>query len=70
MINNRIDQELDRSVREKRGKEGPGLVARIARGYEVQSSQRLLGFLLSLDYDELRIVTCDPWKRKCGGCRA
>ncbi len=22
---------------------------------------------MSLDYDELSIVTCDPWKRACGG---
>jgi hypothetical protein len=43
-----------------------GTIAAIAEKYDI-SSQRLLGFLLTLSYDEMRIVTCDPWKRKCGG---
>jgi hypothetical protein len=38
----------------------------MAAGYD-NTSERLLGFLLSLSYEEMRIVTCDPWKRKCGG---
>jgi len=29
--------------------------------------ERLLGFVLHLSYDEVKIVTCDPWKRQCGG---
>ena len=44
-----------------------GTIGKIAASYAPNSSQRLLGFLLSLSYDEMRIVTCDPWKRKCGG---
>jgi hypothetical protein len=43
-----------------------GTIGRIAAGYD-NTSERLLGFLLSLSYEEMRIVTCDPWKRKCGG---
>ena len=43
-----------------------GTIGKLAAGYD-NSSQRLLGFLLSLSYEEMRIVTCDPWKRKCGG---
>lgn len=27
----------------------------------------LLGFVLDMSYDEATIVTCDAWKRKCGG---
>jgi hypothetical protein len=46
--------------------EGAGLVTTMAAKY-VPQSERLLGFLLTLSYDEMRIVTCDPWKRKCGG---
>lgn len=43
-----------------------GPVAAIAREYAIDS-QRLLGLLLKLDYSEMHIATCDPWKRKCGG---
>ncbi len=43
-----------------------GPVAAIARHYLLDST-RLLGLLLKLDYEEMHIATCDPWKRKCGG---
>lgn len=43
-----------------------GAIAAMAARYDI-NSPRLLGFLLTLSYDEMRIVTCDPWKRKCGG---
>jgi hypothetical protein len=47
--------------------DGPlGPVAAVARQYAV-ASPRLLGLLLKLDYAEMHIATCDPWKRKCGG---
>jgi len=62
MARNPIDQELER-VATQVGEERLGPVAEIARKYDAVSSKRLLGFLLSLDYDELSIVTCDPWKR-------
>jgi hypothetical protein len=52
----------------------PGPVSRIARHYVSDSSKgapflpkRLLGFLLNLSYEDITIVTCDPWKRNCGG---
>jgi hypothetical protein len=45
---------------------GLGTIGAMAAKYDL-TSPRLLGFLLTLSYDEMRIVTCDPWKRKCGG---
>jgi hypothetical protein len=56
-----IESELDKSAPSKTGKLGT-LVAR----YTPQSD-RLLGFLLKLSYEDMRIVTCDVWKSKCGG---
>lgn len=51
-----------------------GKIASIARQYVVTQNgkkgvieDRLLGFLINLTYDEVTIVTCDSWKRKCGG---
>src|SRR5215211_2880941 len=66
MVRNPIDQELERNIAAREREEQIGPVAEISRKYDA-SSKRLLGFLLSLDYDELSIVTCDPWKRACGG---
>ena len=31
------------------------------------TASNLLGFVLAMSYDEATIVTCDAWKRKCGG---
>lgn len=44
-----------------------GQIAAMATRYEAQTSKRLLGFLLEMGYDEMRLVTCDAWKRNCGG---
>jgi hypothetical protein len=44
----------------------PGPIAAIARQYSIESP-RLIGLLLKLNYEEMHIATCDPWKRKCGG---
>jgi hypothetical protein len=33
-------------------------------GRYTTSSDRLLGFVLHLSYEELRFLSCDPWKRK------
>jgi DNA helicase HerA-like ATPase len=41
-------------------------IAWIANQY-TEDSNHLLGFLLTLNYHEMKIVTCDPWKRLCGG---
>lgn len=54
--------------------DAPGPVSRIARHYVSARAARaphlpgrLLGFLLNLSYEDVSIVTCDPWKRGCGG---
>jgi hypothetical protein len=56
------------------GISAPGPVSKIARHYvsdlsksEPYLPKRLLGFLLNLSYEDVTIVTCDPWKRNCGG---
>lgn len=43
-----------------------GPVSTIATKY-ILESDRLLGLLLKLDFGESHLVTCDAWKRKCGG---
>ena len=52
----------------------PGPVSKIARHYVSDKlvgapyrPDRLLGFVLSLSYEDVTIVTCDPWKHQCGG---
>jgi len=32
-----------------------------------KDGDNLLGFVLDMSYDQATIVTCDAWKRKCGG---
>lgn len=60
---NPIDADITSAVEQADPK---GIGAVIARKYN-DESDRLLGFLLTLNYNEMRIVTCDPWKRLCGG---
>ncbi len=71
MVRNPVEQNIERERSERRASRETGPLARIARKYDASSDgepgKRLLGFLLSLNYDELSIVTCDPWKRTCGG---
>jgi hypothetical protein len=43
-----------------------GCVGKIAAKYRIES-ERLLGLLLKLDFAESHLMTCDAWKRKCGG---
>lgn len=57
---------LDREAARSNGG-GGGPVSTMLQAYEAASSDRLLGFLLDMSYDEMRLVTCDAWKRKCGG---
>ena len=45
---------------------GKGIITPMATKYTLDSD-RLLGLLLKFDFAESHIVTCDPWKRKCGG---
>src|SRR5215210_4740499 len=71
MVRNPVEQGIEQDRAAHRAQKDVGRVAQIARKYDASSSEepgrRLLGFLLSLNYDELSIVTCDPWKRACGG---
>jgi DNA helicase HerA-like ATPase len=62
---NNITSELQQQICE--GTEPPrGPVAHIAQRYQLDSD-RLLGLLLKLDFEESCFVTCDSWKRNCGG---
>lgn len=64
-----ISQELDRQAAADASDIGPqrGPIASIAARYDAQTSDRLLGLLLKFDFAASHIVTCDPWKRRCGG---
>lgn len=44
-----------------------GVVSEMLKVYGIHDRSSLLGFLLKMDYDELTLVTCDAWKRNCGG---
>lgn len=51
---------------------GPiGSIARLYSGNKntqaPNNSHRLLGYVLKLAFEEVTIVTCDPWKGACGG---
>jgi DNA helicase HerA-like ATPase len=63
---NAVEAVLDREAAAPASPAPPGPVSDMLRQYEVGST-RLLGFLLDMGYDEMRLVTCDAWKRKCGG---
>ncbi len=64
---NAIEQAVDNeAIQEVRSDFGIGPIERLANNYTV-STDRLLGFLLDMSYDELQIVTCDAWKQRCGG---
>lgn len=64
---NAIEQAVDNeAIQEVRSDSGIGPIERLANNYTV-STDRLLGFLLDMSYDELQIVTCDAWKQRCGG---
>ena len=39
----------------------------MADRYTPNAQDNFLGFLLGLSYDDATIVTCDGWKRSCGG---
>lgn len=65
MSTNNIQKELEKqAVESKEDLFGP--IGRIAQKYHLDSD-RLLGLLLKLDFAESHLVTCDAWKRKCGG---
>jgi hypothetical protein len=64
---NPIEKILDRETKAASGPAPSGKIAAIMAAYSVRDSNRLLGFLLDMGYDEMRLVTNDSWKRKCGG---
>ena len=41
-------------------------ISEMAKKY-VLSADNLLGFVLKVDFNETHFITCDAWKRKCGG---
>ena len=65
-MNSSIEQELDRQDNSINTERPCGPVGEIAQQYDLESD-RLLGLLLKLDFEESHFVTCDAWKRKCGG---
>jgi hypothetical protein len=67
VVRNPVQDILDREASPRSATGGPGSVSAMLRAYEATTSERLLGFLLDMGYDEMRLVTCDAWKRKCGG---
>lgn len=68
-MKNTIAQEIDRQVALEpiAGEQSKGAIGRMVTRYDVQNSDRLLGLLLKFDFAASHIVTCDPWKRCCGG---
>jgi hypothetical protein len=64
-----ISQELNRQLALDSivGEQLKGIISGMATRYDAQHSDRLLGLLLKFDFAASHIVTCDPWKRRCGG---
>ena len=62
---NLIELELRRQQGEM-AEHTDGPIAGIAASYHLESN-RLLGLLLKFDFEESLFVTCDAWKRACGG---
>jgi hypothetical protein len=67
MKSNPITVDLDEQVASARRSVTQGPIASIAAQYDIETSDRLFGLLLKFDFEASHIVTCDPWKRKCGG---
>jgi len=63
-MNNLIEEELESQVSPTEKTTGP--IGKMAKNYTLDSN-RLLGLLLKLDFQESHFVTCDAWKRNCGG---
>ncbi len=64
---NPVEQVLEAPDASRKDEMPGGRIAGMLASYNVADSERLLGFLLDLGYDEMRLVTCDAWKHKCGG---
>ncbi len=64
---NPVEQILEQDQAKVRDSGALGVIATVVSQYTVRESARLLGVLLAMGYDEMQVVTCDAWKRKCGG---
>lgn len=65
MTDNTIARELERQS-ENGNRASQGSVEEIAKTYHLESD-RLLGLVLKIDFEESLFATCDAWKRNCGG---
>jgi hypothetical protein len=61
-----IQRVLQADAAKVKAEQSLGPIATLLPTY-TSSSSRLLGYILDMSYDEATIVTCDAWKRKCGG---
>ena len=57
---------VDEAAALQSSQSGQGAVQSLADALNA-SAPNLLGYVLDMSYDEATIVTCDAWKRKCGG---
>lgn len=69
MVDNRkpIEAVIDDEMSSGASASSAGVVSVMQAKYGTLDRSSLLGFLLKMDYDELTVVTCDAWKRNCGG---
>lgn len=67
MAINPIESAIDQKIATAAPLTAGGSISTMLADYEASKSARLLGFLLEMGFDELRFVTCDAWKKKCGG---
>jgi hypothetical protein len=61
-----ISEEFDAQLANEEAKKLKGQIASMAARYDLDSP-RLFGFVMDLDYAKVKVSTCDPWKRNCGG---
>src|SRR5919201_2049497 len=65
-MNRSIDAELARQATEDASTPS-GPIGVMAARYDFNKSPRLLGLVLTIDFNKSQFVTCDAWKRSCGG---
>ncbi|HEY7064178.1 MAG TPA: hypothetical protein VII06_22045 [Chloroflexota bacterium] len=63
-----IDRALEEDEQEaaSRQAQNRGPIAQLVAKFATTNAN-LLGFVLNMSYEDATIVTCDAWKRKCGG---
>lgn len=62
---NPIEEELERQSSEPE-RQCAGPISHMSKKYTLDSN-RILGLLQKIDFEESLFVTCDAWKRTCGG---